>query len=49
MPKMLYEVKTRSQRAKKGRSGFSGPDTYVALVSWPESVWENGAPKGDCQ
>lgn len=34
---MQYAVHTRSQHAKRGRSGFCGPDAYVAVT-----VAENG-------
>lgn len=38
MDNITYTVVTRSQHAKRGRSMFSGPDTYVAVVGIPEGV-----------
>jgi hypothetical protein len=35
---MKAEVHIRSQHAKKGRSGFSGPDAYIAVTIAPEGV-----------
>ena len=35
---MKAEVHIRSQHAKRGRSGFSGPNTYVAVTVAPEGV-----------
>lgn len=33
-----YEIHTRKQHAKKGKSGWAGPDTYVAVTVMPEGV-----------
>jgi hypothetical protein len=33
---MKYQLHQRSQHAKTGRSGFSGPDTYIAVTICPE-------------
>lgn len=35
---MKAEVVVRSQHAKRGRSGFGGPDCYVAVVERPEGA-----------
>jgi len=35
---MLAIVEVRSQHAKRGRSGFRGPDTYVAVQIVPDGV-----------
>jgi hypothetical protein len=35
---MKAEVHIRSQHAKCGRSGFSGPDAYVAVTLTPDGV-----------
>lgn len=35
---MQAQVHVRSQHAKRGRSGFSGPDTYVAVTIAPDGV-----------
>lgn len=37
-PRMVASIHTRSQHAKTGRSGFSGPDTYVAVTIAPEGA-----------
>lgn len=37
MMALVAQVVVRAQRAKRGASGFSGPDTYVAVA-----VWESG-------
>jgi hypothetical protein len=34
----IKQVHVRSKRALKGRSGWSGPDTYVAVTIAPEGV-----------
>ncbi len=38
MAEKVYQLHTRSQHAKRGRSGFSGPDTYVAVTIAPADV-----------
>lgn len=50
---MRYYLEIRSQHAKRGRSGFSGPDTYVAVQCVPEGVtplkylnWRVGEKRG---
>lgn len=35
---MRYFIETRSQPPKTGRSGWSGPDTYVAVQCVPEGT-----------
>lgn len=35
---MIATVHIRSQHAKKGRKGFSGPNTYVAVTLAPEEA-----------
>ena len=35
---MTYEMHIRSQHAKQGRSGFGGPDTYVAVTAAPNGA-----------
>lgn len=35
---MQYTIHTRSQHAKRGRSGFDGPDTYVAVTIAPDTA-----------
>jgi hypothetical protein len=35
---VTYQIHRRGQHAKKGRSGFSGPNTYVAVTVAPEGA-----------
>ena len=35
---MTYQIATRSQRARRGRGGFSGPDQYMAVLSIPDGA-----------
>ena len=35
---MNYYIVTRSQHARRGRSGHTGPDSYIAVVGVPEGV-----------
>jgi hypothetical protein len=35
---MRYQIHVRSQNVKTGRSGFHGPDTYVAVTEAPDGV-----------
>lgn len=38
----VVTVEIRSQHAKRGRSGFSGPDTYVAVLAIPKDKYHPG-------